>query len=89
MPLELSCPRAPLLASVDICWSSVFSLGRLKDPEVKDVDFCHTPGLDHQLLATVGGDGSCQLWALQADAVLQVASLEVPKGGFGGGGGGR
>eukprot|EP00775_Hariotina_reticulata_P002765 gene2765-3059_t len=54
---------------------------KLKDPEVKDVDFCHMPGLDHQLLATVGGDGSCQLWALHPDgAIREVAALEVPKG---------
>jgi hypothetical protein len=69
---------------------------RLEDPEVKDVDFCpHTAAaavMQHQqqqqqqqqsgfeLLATVGGNGVCQIWQVEPNQQRLVAKLEPPKG---------
>jgi hypothetical protein len=62
---------------------------------VKDVDFCpHTAAaavMQHQqqqqqsgfeLLATVGGNGVCQIWQVEPNQQRLVAKLEPPKGVF-------
>eukprot|EP00879_Flechtneria_rotunda_P018458 GHRR01019362.1.p1 GENE.GHRR01019362.1~~GHRR01019362.1.p1 ORF type:complete len:317 (+),score=107.07 GHRR01019362.1:204-1154(+) len=53
---------------------------RLQDPEVKDVDWCHAPGLQQELLAAVASDGTCQLWGIGQEGVKMQAQLEPPKG---------
>jgi hypothetical protein len=57
---------------------------RLSDPEVKDLDFSHAADQPHQVIASVGGDGSCVMWQLtvqpgQQAAAQQITQLEPPK----------
>lgn len=57
---------------------------RLSDPEVKDLDFSHAADQPHQVIASVGADGSCVMWQLtvqpgQQAAAQQITQLEPPK----------
>lgn len=53
---------------------------------MKDLDFVHVPDktIPHELLASVGGDGRCLIWELQAQPgvqpqAVQLTQLEPPK----------
>lgn len=62
-----------------------FPTRRLEDPEVKDLDFMHADDHAAQLIASVGGDGSCIIWQLDLQQqqgrqpqAQQITQLEPP-----------